>query len=267
MSYIGNVGQYATGRAYMEGRIEDPLLFSGPVGCGKSTLAALLANAYGYEIHEVNASRERTKKAVKSVLQRTRGHSISGKPRLTVLDEIDGMPADAIKEILKQPGKKILICNEVMKVAQGIRSKCHGVTFRRPTQANYKKRLKQLDVQAPKDILDQFNSWRDLDNWMDGGDPAGAIIMSDFDQAKRIFEGEGFPAFQEPTIKTRSLLFYYVHSGGKREIVEQVNLLLSRDGFSREIARQILLGETIRVKFPFRKKKAQSSTVKFLGFA
>jgi len=264
--YLGNHSAVQTGKSYMEGRIDSPLLFSGPVGCGKTTLAALLSDAYGFETREINASQDRSKTAVKMALRGSRSASVRRKPRLLILDEIEGMKADYIKLMLREPGKKILICNEVWKVSQGVRNMCHGVAFRKPTKANYQKRLRQLGQEAPADIIRQFNSWRDLNNWMDGGDPSGAVIMSDFDQAKHIFEDKPFPAWQEPTINTHSLLFFYIQSKGKREIVEQVNLLLSRDKFSKEVARQILLGETISVRFPYRKKQAPSSTVKFMGF-
>ncbi len=266
-NYLGNHGPVQTGKSYMENRIDSPLLFSGPIGCGKSTLAAALATAYGYETYEVNASQDRSKKALKTAVRGIKSASVKRKPRLIIIDEIEGMPADHIKTLIKQPGKKILICNEAWKVADGVRRMCHGVAFRRPTKANYQKRLRELGREAPKEIIDQFNSWRDLNNWMDGGEPSGAVILSDFEQAKRIFENKPFPEWQEPTINTHSLLFFYIQSQGNRQIIEQVNSLLSRDKFSKEIARQILLGETISVRFPFRKKQtAQSSTVKFLGF-
>ncbi|KAI9220475.1 hypothetical protein BC828DRAFT_398148 [Blastocladiella britannica] len=78
------------------------LVLAGPPGLGKTTLAHVIAKAAGYDVTEINASDERTARAVGMRIENAMtgatiapGGKVSTRPRLVIVDEIDGAADDA----------------------------------------------------------------------------------------------------------------------------------------------------------------------------
>ncbi len=87
------------------------LLLYGPPGCGKTSLVEAIANEFGYELIEMNASDFRRKNDIERIAMRASGmQSIFGKSRkLILLDEVDGISAkedeggiEAIRQLVEK---------------------------------------------------------------------------------------------------------------------------------------------------------------------
>ncbi len=151
--------------SYLKGEKPKPILLVGPPGCGKTTLAYALANDYGFEVIELNASDKRNSSAIKKVV----GHaatssSVFGKKFLIVLDEVDGISgkedaggvSELIKVIKKAKNPIILTANDAY--ATSIRSLLPYVDIVQlnpvPTTAVYKV-LKKIAEKEGLDVDDK----------------------------------------------------------------------------------------------------------------
>ncbi|XP_077300481.1 chromosome transmission fidelity protein 18 homolog [Arctopsyche grandis] len=80
-------------------------LLCGPPGCGKTTLAHIIAKHAGYKVVEINASDDRSIDAFKMALENaTQMKSVlddQKRPNCLVLDEIDGAPLPTIEYLIK----------------------------------------------------------------------------------------------------------------------------------------------------------------------
>lgn len=93
-----------------------PILMVGPPGIGKTTLARLAGQEFGYDMVSLNASDVRNKANIEEVLRPLLGNvSLLGKPMIFV-DEVDGIHGrsdfggvEAIVKILKEPTIPIIL--------------------------------------------------------------------------------------------------------------------------------------------------------------
>lgn len=93
-----------------------PLLFVGPPGIGKTTMAVLGTKQFGYDLISMNASDVRSKQKIQDILNPVLGNSsVLGKPMIFI-DEVDGIHGrsdfggvDALIDILKESTVPIVL--------------------------------------------------------------------------------------------------------------------------------------------------------------
>jgi len=157
--YIGNseivsaVEKWADG--WDSGKKQKPLFLHGPTGTGKTCLAILIAKLRGWQVFEMNASDTRSKDAIDRLAgAAVQAQSFTGKPRLILLDEVDGLQARkdrggaaAITAALKEAKNPVILtANEIYKDQKlaPIREACQLLGFRKINYLSIGKRLKEL---------------------------------------------------------------------------------------------------------------------------
>jgi replication factor C large subunit len=163
---VESVKQWA--QDWGKGKQQRPLLFYGATGTGKTCLAILTAKMFGWQLFEFNASNFRTKDTVEKIAgSAAQGASFFGKPRLVLLDEVDGLQgtadrggAAAISTLLRSAKNPVILtANDIysdQKIAP-LRTQCNLMHFKKINYLSIAKRLRELcaleKIEAEEDAL------------------------------------------------------------------------------------------------------------------
>ena len=84
-------------KGWLAGREKRAILLAGPPGTGKTTMIHALANDYGLELYEMNASDVRTAKRIREVVGKAliQGSLFGFRGKLVLFDEVDGINVKA----------------------------------------------------------------------------------------------------------------------------------------------------------------------------
>lgn len=145
------------------------LLFSGPAGIGKTTMAKLLINQLEidpYDIMEINASRERGIDIIRSNISNFCSTMPFGHMKIVLLDEADALTPDAQKSLkgtmeeFSTTCRFILTSNHPNKIIPPLHSRCQGTHFEKIDHTEFTARVATIlvteNVQFDLDTLDIY---------------------------------------------------------------------------------------------------------------
>ncbi len=134
--------------------IKKAALFNGPPGCGKTSLVEALANEFGYELVEMNASDYRRATDIERIAKvAATQRGLTGRGKLILLDEVDGLSrlADegaiqAILDLIKITKNPVVMTanNAWEQKLKPIRDASLIVNFRRLTKTDVKRVLRRI---------------------------------------------------------------------------------------------------------------------------
>ena len=157
--FVGNpeIVDYAKAWAkiWASGKKEKPLLLYGQTGAGKTCLAYLIARLNDWTVFELNASDFRTKEVIEKLAgAASQNASFSGKPRLILIDEVDGVQGSAdrgglaaIGKILKETQNPVILtANDIYanRNLSTLRFSCKALEFKKINYLSIAKRAKEI---------------------------------------------------------------------------------------------------------------------------
>ena len=146
-NYVGNDHLKGIVSKYLKGNDIQHLLFYGPAGTGKTTLAKLLVKKLDCEYLYINASDER---GIETVRDKVSGFAstMSFKPlKVVILDEADFLTIQAqaslrnIIETFSRTTRFIMTCNFVERIIDPLQSRCQVLKIVPPTKKDVAKHL------------------------------------------------------------------------------------------------------------------------------
>ena len=167
--YIGNDLIKSKVKLYLENKDIPHLLFSGPAGTGKTSLAKLITNHIECDLLYVNASDENNVDNVRNKIKLFTSSVGFKSLKVVILDEADFLTPNAqaalrnIMETFSKHSRFILTCNYAEKIIDPIQSRCQVFTVippdRKELAVHLAKILSQEDIDNdPKDVVTLVNA-------------------------------------------------------------------------------------------------------------
>jgi replication factor C small subunit len=146
-NYVGNENLKETISKYIEQNDIQNLIFYGPAGTGKTTLAKLLIKNIECDFIYINASDER---GIETIRDKVSGFAstMSFKPlKVVILDEADFLTIQAqaslrnIIETFSKSTRFILTCNYIERIIDPLQSRCQTLKIVPPSKADVARHL------------------------------------------------------------------------------------------------------------------------------
>jgi replication factor C small subunit len=145
------------------------LLFSGPAGTGKTTIAKILINEldiHSYDFMQVNASRDNGVDFLKSKIEGFVSTMPFGDLKVVLLDEADYLSHNAqailrgLMETYQAQARFILTCNLAHKIISPLKSRCQQFVIDKTDQTEFTTRVATIllgeSVEFNIDTLDSY---------------------------------------------------------------------------------------------------------------
>jgi replication factor C small subunit len=146
-NYVGNENLKETISKYIEQNDIQNLIFYGPAGTGKTTLAKLLVKNINCDFIYINASDER---GIETIRDKVSGFAstMSFKPlKIVILDEADFLTIQAqaslrnVIETFSKSTRFILTCNYIERIIDPLQSRCQTLKIIPPSKADIARHL------------------------------------------------------------------------------------------------------------------------------
>ena len=172
------------------------LMFSGPAGTGKTTLAKILVNSLDidpYDFLQVNASRDNGVDFLKSKIEGFVSTMPFGDLKIVLLDEADYLSHNAqailrgLMETYQSQARFILTCNLAHKIINPLKSRCQQIVIDKTDQTEFTTRVATVllteGIEFDIDVLDSYvkATYPDLRkclNLLQSNSVSGSLVMS-----------------------------------------------------------------------------------------
>lgn len=141
------------------------ILFYGPAGIGKTTIAHVSAKEMNYELFELNASDLRNKKKLEEIMKpATEQRSLFSKGKIILVDEVDGVTAtdrgglpELITLIEKTHFPIVITCNDIWQQKfSSLRSKCELVKMKDIPYATILSIITKITIKEQKEVNEEI---------------------------------------------------------------------------------------------------------------
>jgi replication factor C small subunit len=156
-------------QSWIDDKIIPHLLFSGPAGTGKTTLAKILINQLGveeYDVKEINASRDNSVDYIRYTIEGFVQTMPFGDFKVVLLDEADYLTHNAqatlrgLMEKYADTARFILTCNLDYKIIGPLKSRCQGFHIDKLDQTEFTARAAEVliteKIEFNLDTLDTY---------------------------------------------------------------------------------------------------------------
>jgi len=149
-NYVGNKSIKDTIKSYISKNDIQNLLFYGPAGTGKTTLAKLIAKNIDCDLLYINASDERGIETIRDKVSGFASTMSFKSLKIVILDEADFLTIMAqaslrnVIETFSRSTRFILTCNYVERIIDPLQSRCQTLKIIPPSKLDIVKHLKDI---------------------------------------------------------------------------------------------------------------------------
>jgi len=148
--FVGNKNLKATIQKYLDQNDIQNLLFYGPAGCGKTTLAKLIANNLKCATLLLNASDERGIETIRDKVTSFASTASFQPLKVVVLDEADFLTLQAqasLRNVIEKYSKGtrfILTCNYIERIIDPLQSRCQTFKVIPPDKSDIARHVRNI---------------------------------------------------------------------------------------------------------------------------